>query len=332
VTVNSGVEMTFESGAGLYVSSGSVLSAEGTTDNPITMTATEGNEQPGWWQGVFVFSNNANNLLNHVEVRHAGGGSPNSIRQDANIGVAGGARLSLTNSTVAESASFGVYLDEADATLGDFSNNTFSGNADAPVYIPFSNIAAIDAGSSFPGDKTVRIWGTALTNREVTVNALGGDTPYRFTNGNSAVGGASSGPSTLNVEPGVEMRFASGIRLQVNGGSVLSAEGTAGNPITMTATAGNEEPGWWDGLYVFSENANNRLSHVEIRHGGKEPPNTILEAANIGLYQGAVLEVTQSEITDSGTHGVYCDDPSSSFNGSGNTYQNNAGQDTKGCS
>ena len=69
---------------GLYVNNGSVLSAEGTaatetTDGPITMTATEGNGQQGWWNGVFVFSDNANNLLNHVEVRHAGGDSPNSV-------------------------------------------------------------------------------------------------------------------------------------------------------------------------------------------------------------------------------------------------------------
>jgi hypothetical protein len=246
--------------------------------------------------------------------------------------VAGGARLTLTNSTVTESASFGVYLDEADATLEGFSNNTFSGNADAPVYIPFSNIATIDGDSSFPDSKTVRVWGTELAGSDVTVTALEGDTPYRFTDGNSAIGGATSDPSTLTVEPGVEMTFGSGVRLQVNGGSVLSAEGTSQNPITMTATAGNEVQGWWDGLYVFSENLNSRLQHVQIRHGGKDSPNTILEAANIGLYQGAVVEVTQSEITDSGTHGVYCDTPSSSFTGSENTYQNNAGQNIKGCS
>lgn len=331
LTIEPGTHLPFESGAGLYIDPNSVLDANGTSSDPITMTATEGNEQPGWWQGVFFFSAEPNNLLNHVEIRHTGSGSPNSIG-DAGVALAGGSALSIKNSTIAQSEAFGLLLGEDTATLDDFASNTFADNADAPVYIPFTSIGAIDAASSFPDGKTVRVWGTSLEGSDVTVSILAGDTPYRFTDGNSAIGGATSGPSTLTVEAGVEMAFASGIRLQVNGGSVLSAEGTAQDPITLTATAGNEEQGWWDGVYVFSENTNSRLEHVEIRHGGGGSPGTIKEAANIGLYQNAVLEVTQSAITDSGTHGVYCDDPSSAFTGSSNTYQNNAGQNTKGCS
>jgi hypothetical protein len=336
VTVNSGVEMTFASGAGLYVSSGSVLSAEGTaatetTDGPITMTATEGNAQQGWWQGVFIFSNNANNLLDHVEVRHAGSGSPNSV-DDGAVVVAGGSALTVTNSTIAQSAADGLLLNEANSTLDGFSNNTFSGNADAPVNIPFTNIGAIDSGSSFPDGKTVKVWGTTLEgDRDVTVNALSGDTPYRFA-GTSSIGENTGGSTTVTVNPGVEMTFGSNVGLYVNSGSVLAAEGTAGDPITMTATAGNEQRGWWEGIYVFSDNPNSVLNHVELRHAGSGSPNTVPEDANIGIANYSSIEVSNSIVTDSGNHGVFCDDVEANLTGSANTYQNNAGQNTKGCS
>ncbi len=214
-----------------------------------------GNAQQGWWQGVFVFSGNANNRLDHVEVRHAGSSSPNSTG-DGGVVIAGGSALSVTNTTITESGAYGLLMNEADATLDAFSNNTFSGNADA--------------------------------------------------------------------------RFAADVGLYINNGSVLSAAGTAGDPITMTATAGNAQQGWWEGIYVFSDNPNSRLEYVEVRHAGGGSPNSVPEAANIGVSTYSTIEVSNSTIKDSGNHGVFCDSPSS-LTGSGNTYQNNAGQDVAGC-
>ena len=336
VTINSGVEMTFASGAGLYASSGSVLSAEGvsaeeSSDGPITMTATEGNAQRGWWQGVFIFSNNANNLLDHVEVRHAGSGSPNTV-DDGAVVVAGGSALTVTNSTIAQSGADGLLLNEANSTLDGFSNNTFSDNAEAPVNIPFTNIGAIDSGSSFPDGKTVRVWGGTIEgNRDVTVNALSGDTPYRFARG-STIGASTGGSSSLTINPGVEMTFEADTGLYVSSGAVLAADGTSEDPITMTATEGNKERGWWEGIYVFSDNPNSVLNHVELRHAGSGSPNTVSESANLGIANYSSIELSNSTVTDSGNHGVYCGDTETALTGSGNTIKDNTGQNTKGCS
>jgi len=327
VTINPGVEMTFESDAGLYVSSGSVLSAEGTAEDPITMTATEGNAQPGWWQGVFVFSNDANNLLDHVEIRHTGSGSPNTVG-DGGVVVAGGSAVTLTNSTIAQSAAYGLLLTEGNATLDGFASNTFSNNADAPIYIPFSNIGRIDGTTTFPDGKTVRVFGTALSEdgaTDVTLTALSGNTPYRFAS-SPAVGDDAS----MTIEPGVEMTFESDVGFRVSDNSSLTADGTSENPITMTASAGNAQQGWWRGIAFYSDNANNLLNHVEVRHAGRSIMSPIPEAANVAISVGSSLNVTNSTITDSGNHGIYCDPPSSAIL-SGNTYQNNAGQNTKEC-
>ncbi len=327
VTINPGVEMTFEADAGLYVSSGSVLSADGTADNPITMTATEGNAQPGWWQGVFVFSNDANNLLDHVEVRHTGSGSPNTVG-DGGVVVAGGSAVTLTNSTIAQSAAYGLLLTEGNATLDGFSANTFADNADAPIYLPFSNIGRIDGTTIFPDGKTVRVFGTSLSEdgaTDVTLTALSGDTPYRFAS-SPAVGDDAS----MTIEPGVEMTFESDVGFRVSDNSSLTADGTSETPITMTATAGNAQQGWWRGIAFYSDNANNLLNHVEVRHAGRSIMSPIPEAANVAISVGSSLDITNSTVTDSGNHGIYCDPPSSATL-SGNTYQNNAGQNTEEC-
>jgi len=54
----------------------------------------------------------------------------------------------------------------------------------------------------------------------------------------------------------------------------------------------------------------------------------IPEVANVAFSVRSSLEVTNSTITDSDNHGIYCDPPSSATI-SANTYQNSAGQDTK---
>ncbi len=327
LTIEPGVHLPFQSGAGLYVDPDAVLDADGTSGEPITMTATTGNEQSGWWQGVFSFSAEPNNLLDHVEVRHAGSGSPSTV-DDGGVVVAGGSALTVTNSTIAQSAAYGLLLTEGNATLDGFSANTFADNADAPIYLPFSNIGRIDGTTTFPDGKTVRVFGTSLSEdgaTDVTLTALSGDTPYRFAS-SPAVGDDAS----MTIEPGVEMTFESDVGFRVSDNSSLTADGTSETPITMTATAGNAQQGWWRGIAFYSDNANNLLNHVEVRHAGRSIMSPIPEAANVAISVGASLDITNSTVTDSGNHGIYCDPPSSATL-SGNTYQNNAGQNTEEC-
>jgi hypothetical protein len=70
---------------------------------------------------------------------------------------------------------------------------------------------------------------------------------------------------TLTIEPGVEIEFASGVGLTVNG--ALSAAGTADLPIRFfgaQATAG-----YWKGvIFSSSDNVNNLLDHVTVENAG----------------------------------------------------------------
>ena len=139
--------------------------------------------------------------------------------------------------------------------------------------------------------------------------------------------------STLTIEPGTQVQFADGVALEVLSGSALIADGTSSDPITMTATPGDEQQGWWKGVAFFSNNADNTLNHVEIRHAGSESITTSIdEAANVALRgTDTQLDLTNSTITDSGNHGVFCGSSSSNLSASGNSFSNNVGQDVANC-
>jgi hypothetical protein len=315
--------MTFASDVAFFVNVGAELVADGTSDDPITMTATNGDEQQGWWKGVAIYSSNANNTMNYVEVRHAGSDPVDFVSEAANVAVDEDAALNLTNSIIGNGGGYGVYLDGANASLESFSNNLIGANAKAPVLIPFSNVGVVDAGSIFEDGSTVAVYGTFL---EGTATMTVIDTPYRFISSPSVGDGSS-----LTIEPGVEMTFASDVAFFVNVGAELVADGTSDDPITMTATDGNGQQGWWKGVAIYSSNANNTMNYVKVRHAGSNPVDFVSEAANVSLDSGAELTFENSTITDSGQHGVYCDASDVLLSAFSNNYSNNAGQDVKGC-
>jgi len=326
LTIEAGTEIVFENDVALRVARGGAIDANGTSDAPITMTATSGNEQPGWWRGVAINSTSTNNSLDYVEVRYAGSSSMNDIGRAANVAIADNQALSLTNSTIADGDGYGFYIagggSKAKADL-TFSGNTFSGNADGPMWIPFSNIGAIDSGSSFPDGSSVRLYGEVVEQGDVTVDALSGDTPYRIS-GTAGV----DGTSTLTIEPGVNMTFENDVALQVNTGAALVADGTASDPITMTATDGNEQQGWWRGIAFSSSKTSNRLNHVTVRHAGSNSISGIGQAANVAVADNQALTLTNSTIADGGGYGFYIDGAGSISNAnlefSANTFSGNA--------
>ncbi len=80
-------------------------------------------------------------------------------------------------------------------------------------------------------------------------------------------GTISVSDSTLTINPGVTLIFTSGSEIDVGSTGVLSANGTADQPILFTSEQAT--PGYWDGIEFSSSNSlNNRLDFVTIEYGG----------------------------------------------------------------
>lgn len=104
--------------------------------------------------------------------------------------------------------------------------------------------------------------------------------------------------ATLTIEAGVEVRAKDARGLNIYG--TLNAQGTAAQPIIFTSEA-NTSGGQWDGLWFSAASGNvgkGTLDYVDIRYGGDN-------YANLYLYTGANVTLTNSTIESSSGYGIY---------------------------
>ena len=110
------------SGSWIRVRSGGTIAAVGTPLEPISFTGYP--PEPGAWSGIRVESSSIVNEFRHVDIAHGGGAAGHN-----NITLS--ARLTLTDSTVRDSAACGIHRGR-NAALTE-SDNTFFGNASGDI-------------------------------------------------------------------------------------------------------------------------------------------------------------------------------------------------------
>ena len=131
VDIEAGTHFLFSANAGLEVGSNGSLTAVGTSSEKIVLEGTS--SAPGFWKGVEIHSNNPQNIFKYVVVKDGG-----SSGYYYNVGLYIKGSLSLDNSSINNSNSWGVYLaggsiiktnGSAQTTVaGVTANNDLSGN------------------------------------------------------------------------------------------------------------------------------------------------------------------------------------------------------------
>jgi hypothetical protein len=298
VSVDPGAQVRFSAGSKLTVKSEGSLTAEGTSDAPIAFTGADGT--PGYWETIEFESNNADNVLRYVEVADAGGGNW------ANVWVQGSGRLTVENSTFANSATWGLVVEDG-ATLPSFASNTFSGNGTAALRVATTLLGSLDAASTY-ADGNENDW-IEVPSADVESDATwpAPDAPYYF-DGNHRLF------SAVSVDPGATFQFSSGSKLTVKSEGSLNAEGTSDAPIAFTGADGT--PGYWETIEFESNNSDNVFRNAEVADAGGG------NWANVWVQGSARLTLESSTLRNSATFGIVVED-GAAFDGSGNVYQNN---------
>lgn len=124
VTFEAGVTCLFNSGLRLWVPSDGAIIANGTASNKIKFSGLAA--AAGAWFGFEIASPSVQNLINHAEVSYGGstGGRGANIYM---FGDGAGSKLTITNSTVSNSETYGIRAASGVATLTE-SGNTFNSN------------------------------------------------------------------------------------------------------------------------------------------------------------------------------------------------------------
>ncbi len=132
-TIAAGAQLVFRAGGYIDVSQLGTLIANGSATSPILFTAAQAS--PGYWKGIqFTFSN-MNNIMNYTTVEYGGP----KISGEGNVSLYGtgtlAPKLTLTNSTLRFSSTYGLWLDKLPQINSDVStSNTFSGNVLGDIF------------------------------------------------------------------------------------------------------------------------------------------------------------------------------------------------------
>ena len=313
VSVES-AEITIEAGADFEISDSkritfdvdSAIIADGTMEAPIRFYGKA--PEVGYWTGMRIDSKNGSNLFNYVSVEHAGGDKLETFSEPANVLVHSG-RLKVNNSTFASSGGYGI-ADSNETDFTEFNTNLFENNNSGAMHISASNIGELDNASTYNAAVVVS-QSDAVTNDQ-TWPAI--DSHIEF----EASANFEAGTQTL--EPGLEVRFASGQRLNFREDAVFVAEGTSEDPIVIRGTT--EAPGFWAGLAFFTKSTESRLSYVTISHAGSTKLATFVEEAAISLVD-ANLRAGNVTVTETTGFGIFVDDSSVLTDEGGNNWGTN---------
>jgi hypothetical protein len=297
VAVDPGANFQFTEGSKLTVKGSGTFAADAGDGEPVTMVGTAA--EPGHWKGIELESDNDNRFAN-VEVAHGGHGDW------ADLWVRGDARVSVTNSTFRDSATWGIVVKDG-ADVPEFSTNEFAGNGTAALRAATTVLGSLDAGSTYAGGNGTDVIDVPNADVESEATWPATDAPYRF-DGNHKL------RADVAVDPGANFQFTEGSKLTVKGSGTFAADAGDGEPVTMVGTAA--EPGHWKGIELESDN-DNRFANVEVAHGGHG------DWADLWVRGDARASVTNSTFRDSATWGIVVKD-GADFEGANNTFENNA--------
>ena len=338
LTLNPGITIKLDTVTSMEVL-GAIV-ADGTTDRHITFTSSKGSPAPGDWMALVLqntdgpcsldycdFSYGGYHIIWESMLNISGTGSDvtisnSTLSHSASYGIkcatAGTFRPTITHCTIQNSASYGIYCESTGFPA--ISDCTISDNGSYPIQMYADGIEGITGSMTFSGNSpdAVRIPGG-------TVNGLGDDSAtwydhdiyYRFTDDVTVAGG-----KTLTLSPGVTIKFNTGRRMNIGG--TLVAEGTAGQHITITSSQGTPAPGDWYYL-AFTGSSECSMNYCDVSYGGygygtegmiqlsSSGPNftisnsTVSHSWNYGINLGggaASPTITNCCIFDNADHGV----------------------------
>ncbi|MGB5499149.1 MAG: hypothetical protein WBM77_09500, partial [Maribacter sp.] len=339
LNIAAGNTLEFTNGAGFRLgeqasdcanTSGS-LNATGTMGSPITFRGVTSGK--GTWLGIGFNSSSPNNNLIYCSI--SGGGSSkmyNGADFAANVTLQCDSRVTIQNSTIADSGAFGIYMLDDDAELEDFLENTIMDNELAPIWMHLPQVDQLDAATSYAegnGRPYIQVEGDAITEADLTIKKL--EVPYRIETEES--GRETYVERAITIEAGTILEFETGAGLVLGSPGVdcipttgsLNAQGTTEEPIIFRGAS--EGQGTWLGIGINSSTSTNLFNYCEISGGGSNQMYNAGGQGNIVIHCSGSLTIENSTIKDSGGWGIDFVQGGNSLSESGNSFSNNTSGD-----
>lgn len=285
LTIQPGTVIEFEENAGIGVYDGGSINAVGTATEPIVMRGSEA--VAGYWRGIHIETISFNNQFDYVNISDAGSNYVYCCNEIATVLLKGG-KLKMTNSTLSNGDSHGLYANAA-AELIDYANNTITTHEEFAMYLHMERANELDGrGSDYSGNpgEYVGIFSSTVDD-EITIPAL--NVPYYLESG------VTDFDEAVVIEAGAEFVMETGSGIGVNAGGSLAIEGTAAEPVIMRGL--EAVAGYWRGLHVSSNSTNNRIEYLELSDAGSNYVYCCNAIAGI-LFESGRGSLTNSTISN----------------------------------
>ena len=299
LTIEAGASFQANNDGYLYVRGNGALKVLGTQNNPVEFTGQT--QVRGAWRGMKIITNNPQNQLSHMIIKHGGqngiGSSVAERNRVASLMLDENVRISIDNIAIHESLEYAFWIRHVNNLNIEFSNNTFTGNEKLAM-VDARYFHVLDGNSSYSGndDDIIRSEVNTTASGNIKWDRL--DVPYEL-------------PDIVQVEGNLEIEAGARFEGNNDGGlDILStgsirAIGTPGDEIEFVG--GINSPGHWRGINVRSADSGNEISHFVIRHTGSNGfGSSVSDRSRQQAIQvwGGFLKLTNGEITDGAGDGI----------------------------
>lgn len=321
VTLEPGVTIAFETGAGFFIGSNGSLNANGTSVKKITLTGTD--KKPGAWAGIYVNSNDVKNEISNAIIEYAGGATFNSNGDKGAVIIHASGKIKLSNNLIQYSAAYGVN-NYRNGDIENFENNRINNN-NIPGIFSVSKIDQIKESNNFEGNTTnkfeIAVAGTiSSVSTWYRLNI-----PYMVTSYSHIK--HSDIDAALTIQPGTIIEMGEGTGMKVTTKGSLKIVGTPSEKIIIRGV--NPIAGSWRRIeYQFTSSPNNQIQYAEIMHAGANPTDS---KGGVYMWANPMLSISNTHFSHILSCAVYAAPNTSSPNpnlsiGDAVTYSNCGGE------
>ncbi|MBD3275758.1 MAG: hypothetical protein GF372_10620 [Candidatus Marinimicrobia bacterium] len=326
LTVEPGVVVHVNEGEIIEIGSSGAIIAKGTASDSIIFTSS--NEAGDiHWGGLSINSSDSRNELSNVRVSYAGGAELNYMTWQgdifANIAILEDAQLSINNSTISYSNSFGLHV-ETGGSINTFSSNNFNNNHDVALKMPVNQFGKMDTNTLLAnnGKNAAQAYGSSISNGDNQEwEKLADGATYHIT-------GDVGIHSELAIAAGAMIELSEGVMFQVDTDGVLIVNGTETDSVIFTSDdiAGGRH---WTGINILSNDARNLLNYTKLSYAGSLEERQYYRSflndihASVGVIENARVSIRNSTISHSASKGLAVDYGGSLVDFESNLFDNN---------
>lgn len=261
LTIEPGTVLRFANDTGLFVTDTGSIVAKGTSSKKILFTSQTGTTNS--WQGIAILSNSPDNAFDHVILEHTGR-TDYLFNRDNPSGLILRERgeMHLTNSIFRDNAGPGIRINSGDGKFATFENNSFTGNAGAPIELSAAHLGQLGEGNFYETAEEKDFISVRAGTISSSTTWSNQGIPYRFS------GEPTISNGTVTIAPGTTLEFLSGHGLSVVEEGTLRAIGEEGNEILFTSTIANSDS--WRGIAFNTASQDNALENVVVENAGQK--------------------------------------------------------------